>query len=339
MMQQKSLYYPHKKQFIFELTEKVSFCFNCSSAIITDKTGKEFSTVKPLKHHIPQETSLPIFVTISDKHEPYFFVNKSGYIKIRKQIVNNMKEFCKHFKLNKKTFFLALDYVDRISSRMIAFDIEDLKQISLICLILACKFLENQSKAIEIKKLASCVSVNYAKDELYLINLLNYDLHSFTCYDILMDALNCGFLFDDEKFSIRNMHSIYGEIENILYLFSESKYYIDMTHKEIAMAIIGLVRETLGLTAFSKFIQIVYMNEFVDIYNYSSCLNRLRKIFKIKVDNNNNNSKLKSHNNNHSDSNTDTNSDNNSDNISENNSINNSNDGNKVMNNSIKNNH
>ena len=111
-----------------------------------------------------------------------------------------------------------------------------------------------------------------------------------------------------------------------------------MTHKEIAMAIIGLVRETLGLTAFSKFIQIVYMNEFVDIHNYLTCLNKIRKIFKIKVDNNNN-SKHKSHNNNHSDSNTDTNSDNNSDNISENNSINNSNDGNKVMNNSIKNNH
>ena len=247
-----------------------------------------------------------------------------------------MKEFCKHFKLKKKTFFLALDYVDRISSRMIAFDIEDLKQISLICLILACKFLENQSKAIEIKKLASCVSVNYAKDELYLINLLNYDLHSFTCYDILMDALNCGFLFNDEKFSIRNMHSIYKEIENILYLFSESKYYIDMTHKEIAIAIIGLVRETLGLTAFSKFIQIVFMNEFVDIHNYLTCLNKIRKIFKIKVDNNNNNSKHKSHNNNHSDSNTDANSDTNSDNTPENSSINNINDGNKIVNNSIK---
>ena len=104
-------------------------------------------------------------------------------------------------------------------------------------------------------------------------------MHSFTCYDILMNALNCGFLFDDEKSSLRNMHSIYGEIENILYLFLESKYYIDMTHKKIAMAIIGLVKETLGLIAFSKFIQIVYMNEFVDIHNYLTCLNKIRKIF------------------------------------------------------------
>ena len=133
------------------------------------------------------------------------------------------------------------------------------------------------------------------------------------------------------------MHSIYGQIENILYLFSESKYYIDMTHKEIAMGIIGLVRETLGLISFSKFIQIVFMNEFVDIHNYLTCLNKIRKIFKIKVDNNNN-SKHKSYNHNHSDSNTDTNSDSNSDNISENISIINNN-GNKVVNNSIKNNH
>jgi hypothetical protein len=311
MIQQKNfLIYPHKQQFRLELNQQKSFCVNCSSAIITDKSGKEISTIKPLKYHIPQETSLPIFLLLSDNHNPYSFLNKSGYIKIRKQIIKDMKLFCNKYKLNKKTFFLALDYLDRICSRMLGFDLEAVKQIYQICIILASKLIENQSKVIEIKKLARIISTNYAKDELYLLTLLNYDLKVFTCYDILIDILNCGFIFNDEDFSVRKMHSIYSEIENILYLFSESKYYIDMTHKEIAMAIMGFIRETLGLVAFSNNIQNMFMHEYVDIHNYVNCLNKLRKCFKLKVEDNN---KRK----NSSDSTADSNSDINSDNASE----------------------
>ena len=336
MMQQKSsLNFSHKKQFRLELTQNVSFCSNCSTAIIKNKSGKEISTIKPLKYHIPQETCLPIFLTISDFHEPYIFLNKSGYIKIRKQIIKNMKLFCNYFKLKNKTFFLALDYFDRICSRMLAFDLEALKQISQICIILASKLQENQIKGMGLKKISSGVSTNYAKDEKYLLSLLNYDLFVFTSYDILMDILKCGFLFDDEEFSIKKMHSIYGEIENILYLFAESKFYIDMTHKEVAMAILGFVRETLGLIAFNNNVQTVFMNEYIDTHNYISCLNKLRKCFKFKdVD------KTKNNNHNHSDSNTDSNSDNNSDGISEKNSDYNNNSNNlkiKNVNNSIKN--
>ena len=181
-MQQKSfLFYPHQKQYRFELTQKISFCFNCSSAILTDISGKEISTIKPLNHHIHQETSLPIFLTISDEHKPYCFLNKSGYIKIRKQIILGMKQFCNKYKLSNKTYFLALDYFDRICSRIHLFDKEDLKQISEICIIMAWKFLENITKAIDfnLKEITKEVSSTYAKDELYLINLLNYDLYNF----------------------------------------------------------------------------------------------------------------------------------------------------------------
>ena len=309
MMQQKlPINYLHKRQYCFEITQKVSFCFNCSSAIITDKLGNEITTIKPLKYHVPQETALPIFLNFSDIHKPYIFFNKSSYLKIRTSIVQKMKQFCNFFKLTKKTFFLALDYLDRICSKMMNFDLEDIKQISQLCIILASKYQENGVKGMEVKKLSCGVSTNYSDDELYLLQLLNYDLHCFTCYDIIMDLLHTGFLFNDEKFSIKKMHLIYGKIENMLYLFSESKYYIDWTHKEIALGIIGLIRETLGLVAFSNNIQTVCMNEYANIYNYLGCLNRLRKCFKFKVDDNN-----------HSDS-TDSNSDNNSDNLSENNS-------------------
>ena len=160
----------------------------------------------------------------------------------------------------------------------------------------------------QVKKLSMKTSTNYAQDELFLLRLLDYKLHTFTCYDILVDMLNAGFLFNDEDFSIKKMDLIYDKIESMLYLFSESKYYIDWTHKEIALATIGLIRESFGLPAFSKNIKSVFMNEFMDIYNYSSCLNRLRKCFKFLE-----NDKNKNAINNHSDSTTESNSDNGSD--------------------------
>ena len=309
MVPQKNQFiYSHKKQYRLEVTQKVSFCFRCSTAIITDKSGNEISAIKPLRYHISQETCIPIFLTISDKHNPYLFYNKADYIKIRRDIVKQMKLFCHYFELSKKTFFLALDYFDRILTRITASKLEDLMRISQLCIILAAKFQENGVKGMQVKKLSMKTSTNYAQDELFLLRLLDYKLHTFTCYDILIDMLNTGFLFNDEEFSIRKMELIYDKIESMLYLFSESKYYIDWTHKEIALAAIGLIRESFGLPAFSKNIKTVFMNEFVDIHNYSSCLNRLRKCFKFLEKDKNSNAI-----NNHSDSTTESNSDNGSD--------------------------
>ena len=62
---------------------------------------------------------------------------------------------------------------------------------------------ENGKKGIEIKKKCGLNSCNYLKDELYLLQLLNYDLHIFTSYDILIDCLYCGFIFSDETFSTK----------------------------------------------------------------------------------------------------------------------------------------
>jgi len=309
----------HKKNYLFEMNETVSFCFNCSTAVIRDKSGNKISAVKPLKYYVRQESALPLYLFTSDNHQPYIFNNKSGYLKIRASIIKKMKNLCNCFKLTKKTFFLALDYLDRICSRMMDFDEVDLNQIYQLCIILAAKFQENGVKGMEIKNIISKVSNNYTKDELYLLQLLNYDLHAYTSYDILMDILHTGFLFNNENFCMRKMHSVYGKIENMIYLFTESKHYIDWTHKERAIAIIGFIRETLGLVPFSKNIQTLLMHEFSYLNNYLNCLNRVKKCFKFNEDSKKNDTCS-----NHSDSTTDGNSDNNSDNISESNSDNNS---------------
>ena len=292
---------PHEKTAISEVNSKISLCFKCSSVIYKNDSGQKISTIKPSKYSVTQETATPLFLSIPDNHTQYNFRNKSDFQKIRISIVKKMKNFCSFFNLSKKTYFLSLDYFDRICSKMLGFELQDLLQISQLAIILASKFHEPQNKTREIKVYLGLTNT-YSQDELFLLRLLDYDLYAHTSYDILIDIMHTGFLFNDEKFSKKKMNFLYGKMENILYFFSETKLYIEMTNKEFALAIVGLIRETLGLVAYNDIIKNTFMSQDTDIQNYYSCLNKLRKCFKIMDDSN------------HSDSNTDENSDNNSDN-------------------------
>ena len=301
----------HEKMAISEVNSKISLCFKCSSVIYKNEFGHQISTIKPSKFSVIQETSTPIFLSIPDNHNPNSFKNKSNYLKIRIFYVKKMKEFCKNFKLSIKTYFTALDYFDRVCSKMPVFDLNDLFQILQICLVLSVKFNESQIRAIEIKKCLNLTN-NYSRDELFLLKFLDYDLIVHTSYDILIDIMHTGFLFKDEKFSLKKMNVIYGKMENMIYFFSEAKAYIDMNHKEVALSLIGLMRETLGLMAYNNILKSIFMSQNDDIQSYYTCLKKIRKCFKINDHTN------------HSDSgSTDSNSDNSFDSNNENNSKNN----------------
>ena len=282
----------HELSARFKVSEYISLCFNCSSLLIKDQSKNEISTIKPPRYSIIQENSIPIFLSIPVRNL-YTFINKKEYLKIRIFIIKKMKLFCSNLKLSKKTFFLALDYLDHICSKMLSYKIVDLIQISQFCLILATKYQENREKGIEVKNFIGAAQNNFVKDELYLVQLLDYDLHVFTCYDILMDILHCGFLFYGEQFSINKMKVIYEKIESMIYMFSESKYYLDMSNKEIALVIIGLIREILGLEAYSNIIKYIFMNDQKSIQKHLYYLKKIKRCFIIKDNSNrdcNNNS-------------------------------------------------
>ena len=269
----------------FKVSEYISLCFNCSSLIIKDQSKNEISTIKPPQYSVLQENAIPIFLSEPDRN-PYNFINKRDYLKIRPLIIKKMKSFCANLKLSKKTFFLALDYLDHICSKMVSYKISDLTQISQFCLILATKYQENREKAIEVKNYVGAAQNNFVKDELFLVQLLDYDLHVFTSYDILMDILHCGFLFNGEQFSLNRMKVIYEKIESMIYMLSESKYYLDMTNKEIALVIIGLIREILGLEAYNNIIKYVFINDQKSIQNHLYYLKKIKRCFVIKDNNN-----------------------------------------------------
>ena len=125
-----------------ELTKNLSYCYQCSSLILVNETQSVISTVKPNDRYQIQETT-PLFLSLIDEHRPRNFINKIEYIKLRTFIIKQMKNFCEFFKLAKKTYFLSLDYFDRICSNMIQFNLNALIQISYFCILLACKYQEN----------------------------------------------------------------------------------------------------------------------------------------------------------------------------------------------------
>ena len=287
----------HETKHLFSLKQNFSICFGCSSLIYTNESGKKILPVKPQKYNTSQETATPIFLYLKDNHCPYRFCNKEQFIKIRTKIVKKMKAFSQQFNLSKKTYFLALDYFDRICTKIQYFNFADFMLIAQICLVLAAKFQDDHQNAL-VAKLGLSPSNNYSKDELYILRLLNYDLYSFTSYDIVMDIMYTGFLFNDEKFSQRKMNIVYSKIEKILYFFSEIKYYIEMTPMEIALSVIGFIRETLGLISYNDIIKKIFMpND--DVKKYLNCLNKFRRCFKIE-DNINSNNNNENNNNNRS---------------------------------------
>ena len=314
-----SIDFPHKKKYLLDVSHTFSLCSNCNSAVITEKSIEKISTIKPLKYHVHDDIFYPCFLLHSNADKNNYYRNEKAYNKIRQDFVKTMKSHCKKLDLSLKTFFTALEYFDRICSSLSGFDLEPLYQVCDLCIILSSKLNESINKAIEVKHILSANSKrNYATDELFVLQLLNYDLIKITSYDILIDILKCGFIFNDEEFHTKKLNSIYDKMESMLYLFSENKNWIFMTPKEIAMGIVGWARNFLGLAPFSKSIQTVFLSENDDVYNYIKSLNKIKKCFKIKeskgnLENNNqkfvNNSNNNSNNSNNSDSTKDSNSD------------------------------
>ena len=315
MSQKKSeLIFPHKKIYQLEFSPTISFCYECSTVIMADASGKTKSTIKPLKYHSLCESNHFYFLRNLNPDKMNNYQISKDILKIRINFVNQIKQKCSLLNLSLNTYFLSLNYFDQICSIFASSIKDDLPLISDICIILAAKIIEKKEKAIKTKLflIGRTNSEKYIKDEEYILSKLNYNLIRITSYDILKDIMKVGFVFDDEEFDPKKLNSIYSNMENMLYLFSERKQYIKMSPKEIAMGIIGLCREILGLSAFNENMQFLFMgiNKYDEshIYNYAKCLNKIRKCFKIieeinERENNNMN------NNNHSDSTKDSNSD------------------------------
>ncbi len=271
---------------ILKLFNSISYCMICSCFIFQNISSFESSskTIKPNSFEINKDYTPSFHWLNKDSTKNNSFVNKKEYLKLRPSIIKNMKKVCSYFSLSLKTYFLSVDYFDKINSNTSSYNESTLYQISLFCIILASKFIENSTKALEVQStLKDKVSKNYLIDEVFVLKLLDYDLNIYTSYDIFMDILYCGFIFENEDINYKQINLIYYNIQKILYTFSESNSYIDMTPKQIAISMMAFSRELMNLHPFTSNIQKIFMINKKNENLYIQGLKIIKK--KIKIEN------------------------------------------------------
>ena len=285
----------HRKHSKYKINNVLFYCEDCSSFILRSKTEGKPNNSKTIliersssyinNNNLPQK---PLFTCLfQDKASNCScnsFLNKKGYLKFRKAQIKNMKLICNNFNLSPKTYHLSVQYLDKICSAMNSFNKETLLQISTFCIILASKFNEIAPKSLEVQStLKNKASKNYKVDEIYILKLLDYDLNQNTAYDLLSEMLNCGLVFEDEVFDYKKFDEVYSMILKILYIFSENNSYLDLNNYQIAVSIIGFIRELLGLEPFSKRIIELFFNdpENVREEHLKTGLMKIKKLFRI----------------------------------------------------------
>lgn len=271
----------NKKNNIIKLFKSIDYCLICSTFIIN--TISLNKTIKPINFELTEDNSHNLLWNEKESNSTYFFISKKEYLKIRSPIIKNIKKICTNFSLSLQTYFTSIEYLDKICSSISFFDQNMIFQISLFCIILASKFLENEEKALCIQSfLKETASKNYLFDEIYVLKLLNYNLNINTSYDIIMEILYYGFIFENEDFNFNQLNVLYKIIPKILYIFSESNSYIDMSPKGVGICLMGFCRELLNLNPFSDNIKTIFMINKEDEKLYISGLNIIKKRIKIE---------------------------------------------------------
>lgn len=272
---------------LFKLFSSINYCMICSSFFLTNCSSNEskIKTIKPYNYSYKNNDSIPpcSLWTFEEKNETNYFINKRDYLKHRAPLIKNIKKICFYFSLSLKTYFLSIEYLDIISSKISSFNSYSIFQISMFCLILAAKFNEQPSKVGQIQSIVKNeISKNYILDESYVLKVLNYRLNIKTAYDILQDILNLGFIFEGENVNKSKINFIYANIEKIIYFCSEINFYIELNAKQISISMIGFARELLDLTPFNDTIKKIFLIKKEDEEIYNIGLQLIKKKIKIE---------------------------------------------------------
>lgn len=257
----------------------ISICLVCSSICLSTET-QLLKSIKPKQMELKYNEE-PLYIFTQTKPQAFVFENKKEYLQMRTQIIREMKQICHQHSLQYKTFLAAVYYLDKISSKFSSFRYDSIRLISIFCIILSCKYWENGEIGCLVEDAYKrSISINYSNDELFVLQLLDYDLTVSTSYDYLIAMIQIGFVFDDESFDKKKLSFIYSHIEKMLYAFVESKSYIEMDPLTIALGLIGFLRDNLDLLSLPEHLIKLFGND-VSI-NYSEVIEKVKKCVKIK---------------------------------------------------------
>ena len=258
------------------------YCILCSSIALVSEAREALTPVKPLSYKFTNEIDLMEMSFAVGNYN-----RKKEYLKIRQKIIREMKQITMNYSLENLTFFLSVAYLDKICEKINVFNYDEIKGISVFCIILASKFYETSCVGMQIENdYKGRLSSNYKSDEVYILQLLDYKLNIVTVYDILNQIKSVGFVFQRENLPQKKVNVLYSQVDKMVMAFIENKSFIDFTPKQVAFAIIGFLRGTFNLESFSLPLKLVYnlnTNNFDDLY--LDGFNRIKNCFRIKKEN------------------------------------------------------
>ena len=258
------------------------YCILCSSIALVSEARTALTPVRPLSYKFTNEIDLmEMSFTVGN------YNRKKEYLKIRQKIIREMKMISMKYSLENQTFFLSVAYLDKICEKINLFNYDEIKGVSVFCLILASKFYETSCVGMQIENdYKDKLSSNYKSDEIYILQLLDYKLNIVTVYNILNQIKSVGFVFQRENLPQKKVNVLYSQVDKMVMAFIENKSFIDFTPKQVAFAIIGFLRGTFNLESFSLPLKLVYnlnTNNFDDLY--LDGFNRIKNCFRIKKEN------------------------------------------------------
>jgi len=269
-------------------------CIECRNQIFCNNSNNSQFFNKNIKDE-KKNKELSLIISNEAKNNTNFEYKNQDYFSFRKNAIKLLKKICKEFFISDRTYFLTLFYLDKIYQTLFVYNSLDI--ISIYCLILAIKFIEEDKFKVKlIKEKYLEINNNFLLDEIYILKLLNYNLCSTTCYDILIYLLTHEILFfGDElekvKKKTNNLSIFHLAIKYLLKIFIY-KNYLNLTPFQTAFGIIQIIRKKFGLNECRKELYQKYINE--DMGNINKAYIFFKEIFnnitnKNKNNNNNNN--------------------------------------------------
>ena len=266
------------------------FCPNCGS-IIWEENYKKYITIKPLNmekktEYDPIEIALTMKEKSRQKDNQENSVNHN-YIKKRKKVLIFLQKLSIKMKFSDMSFYHSLYNLDNILNKLTENEELSTKQLYYITIgyfNLCSKFDENDIFEPDFSEFTSIddkhllTTNEMFKYEMKCLELISYDLTTFSAYDWLLTFLYNGILFEDEIQGKPNntVTNIYNFSKKMLANITSKSFFIKYSPFIISFSIVMYSREKNLPDINEKYDEILRKFYRISTFEYEDCLEDIK---------------------------------------------------------------
>ena len=275
----------HEKEYIKRTIYNQSYCSKCGILIINKASLETKKFIKPNK--FSYKTTLdPLSHTINlkkncFKKKPINYTNY--YEKNRRKGILFLKNLCNSYNTNDNVFFISLSYLDRIMNDIEFLERLDFQLYIIVSFILGEKFIEKDAFPFDYNNFISYEgdyeyeSEEIQEAEIEILQKLNYDINDITSFEVLLNFLYCGFIFENEINDYNKINQIYNFTLRMITKLILTDIHLKFNSYSIAFSIIHLCRKYFELPSENMmYLKYIYM---IHLKDYKNCMNYILNYF------------------------------------------------------------